>query len=136
MLRSETRTPGACWRRFMFGKRSVPPATSIAFGPSPARIVAASATVRGRRYSNHGSRSIALLVVAVAAFPGRQDERGRRIRNRGEALRTHALVLVLQGLQYFVRRDRDLVDPHTDGVVDRVGDRRHDGEQRPLPDFF
>jgi len=41
--------PGAIWRRFMFGKRSVPPASSIAFGPSPARMRAASPSERGAR---------------------------------------------------------------------------------------
>src|SRR5690349_24610026 len=94
--RRETRTCGAWWRRFMFGRRSVPPATSIARGPSPARIFAASATVRGARYSNHGSLSISLDLVAVAAFPRRQDEHGLRVRDAREALRPDALVLVVQ----------------------------------------
>ncbi len=53
---SETKTFGAIWRRFMFGSRSVPPAISIAFGPSPARTRVASASVFGARYSNQGSR--------------------------------------------------------------------------------
>ena len=48
-LRQLNGTFGAWWRRFMFGSRSVPPAIAIAAGPSPARIFAASATVRGAR---------------------------------------------------------------------------------------
>src|SRR3989475_12173167 len=73
MWRRETRTLGAIWRRFMFGSRSVPPAMSIASGPSPARMRAASAMERGARYSNHGSRIILLDLLAVAAFPGRRN---------------------------------------------------------------
>src|SRR5918992_1232363 len=56
----------------MFGSRSVPPAISMARGPSPARIFAASATERGARCSNHGSLSIALGLLAVALFPRQQ----------------------------------------------------------------
>ena len=44
---SDTSTCGVCCRRFMFGTRSVPPAISIAPGPSPASTCAASAIVRG-----------------------------------------------------------------------------------------
>src|SRR6185503_381605 len=102
----------------MFGSRSVPPAMSIACGPSPARIFAASASVRGARCSNHGSRSIALGLLAVAAFPGRQYEHGLRVRNRGEAFRPDALRLALQRLQDLVGRDRDFIDAHAERLVD------------------
>src|SRR5260221_4366143 len=70
----------------MLGSRSVPPAISIAAGPSPARIFAASATVRGARKSNHGSRIIALGLLAVAAFPGRRDINRLRVRDGRELL--------------------------------------------------
>ncbi len=68
----DTRTFGAIWRRFMFGSRSVPPAISIAFGPSPARMRAASATVCGARCSNQGRRIIFLKKKLF--FPERKGE--------------------------------------------------------------
>ena len=42
-------TLGACWRRFMFGYRSVPPATTIASGPCAASMLAASPSDFGAR---------------------------------------------------------------------------------------
>src|SRR6185503_18984958 len=132
----EPKTCGAWWRRFMFGSRSVPPAMSIARVPSPARIFAASATERGARCSNHGSLSIALGLLAVALFPRRQDEGGLGVRNGREAFGADPLVFLLQGSQHLVGRDRDLVDAHTDRVVDRVRDRRHHRQQWSLPDFL
>src|SRR5689334_12200537 len=132
----ETSTLGLWWRRFMFGTRSVPPAISIARGPSPARIFAASATERGARYSNHGSRSMALRLVAVAAFPGRQHERRLGIRHGGKAAWADAPVFLVQGAQHLVRRDRDFIDSHAKRVMDRVRQRRHHRQQRPLPDFL
>src|SRR5687767_15892843 len=98
----------------MLGNRSVPPAMSIARGPSPDRIFAASATERGARCSNHGSLSIALGFLAVAVFPGRQHERGLRVGDCGEALRPHTLISLLQSSQYLVGRDRNLVDAHAE----------------------
>src|SRR5262245_34546317 len=98
----------------MLGSRSVPPAMSIARGPSPARIFAASATERGARCSNHGSRSIALGLLAVAAFPGRQDELRLGVRHGRKTLGPDAPVFSLQRLQDLVGRDRNLVDPHPD----------------------
>src|SRR6185436_1095968 len=103
----------------MFGSRSVPPAISIARGPSPARIFAASAIERGARCSNHGSLSIALGLVAVAVFPRRQDEGRLRIRNHRERFGTDALRFAFQGSKNLVRRDRNLVDAYADGVEDR-----------------
>jgi hypothetical protein len=49
---SETRrkpmsVAGTCWRRFMLGSSSVPPATSIVSAGERARRSAASATVAG-----------------------------------------------------------------------------------------
>src|SRR4051812_13801398 len=131
--RSETRTCGAWWRRFMFGTRSVPPAISIARGPSPARIFAASATERGARCSNHGSRSIALGLLAVAVFPRRQHERGFGVRHRREGRGPASLVFLMKGPQHLVRGDRYLVDAHAHRVEDGVRHRRHHGEERSLP---
>src|SRR5262245_26872672 len=105
MFFKETRTAGDWCRRFMFGSRSVPPAMSIARGPSPARIFAASATLRGARCSNHGSLSIAPGFLAVAVFPRREDEGGLGIGNGRIALRPDPLVLVLERLQHLVGRD-------------------------------
>src|ERR1700741_2920976 len=98
----------------MLGSRSVPPAMSIARGPSPARIFAASATERGARCSNHGSLSIALGFLAVALFPRRQNKGGLGVRNGREALRPHTSVLLLQGSQHLVGRDWNFIDPHAD----------------------
>jgi hypothetical protein len=50
---------GVICRRFMFGQRSVPPATNAASGPSPSTIASASSTVLGRRYENGGRRIMA-----------------------------------------------------------------------------
>jgi hypothetical protein len=63
---SETSVAGVWWRRFMFGSKSVPPAMSIACGPSAARIFAASATVAGERKPNHGSRIMLRLPSSPA----------------------------------------------------------------------
>src|SRR5690349_13279258 len=116
MWRSETSTRGAIWRRFMFGSRSVPPAISAAFAPSPSRICAASPRLSGARYSNHGSRIIALHLLAIAAFPGRRHDDRRRIRHRREILRADARRLAgrleLQRAQHLVGRDWQLVDAH------------------------
>src|SRR3954451_20639591 len=106
----------------MFGRRSVPPAISAAFAPSPARICAASASVSGARYSNHGSRIIALRLLAIAAFPRRRHDDRRGIRHRREMLGTPARrlarLLELQRAHHLVRRDRQLVDAYADRVVD------------------
>src|SRR5205807_6985478 len=137
MWRRETRILGAIWRRFMFGSRSVPPAITMASGPSPARMRAASPRERGARYSNHGSRIMLLDLLAVAAFPGRRHDERLRVGHRREVLRADArrfaLSLQLQCLQNLVRRDRQLVDAHSDGVVNRVRHRGHDRQQRTLP---
>ena len=90
MWRRETRVLGAIWRRFMFGSRSVPPAMSIASGPSPARMRAASAMERGARYSNHGSRIILLDLLAVAAFPGRRHDERFRVGHRRKVFGTYS----------------------------------------------
>src|SRR6185369_2633549 len=128
----------------MFGSRSVPPATSIAAGPSPARICAASTTEVGARYSNHGSRStlasLFLALFAVAALGRRRDVNRLGIGNRREALRTDAGILAcgfqFQGPQNLVRRYRNLVDTHPDRIEYGVRESGHHRQQRPLADFL
>src|SRR5947208_9692015 len=120
MCRRETRIFCAIWRRFMFGSRSVPPAMSIASGPSPARMRAASPMERGARNSNHGSRIILLDLLAVAAFPGRRHDERLRIRDRRKVLRTYScffsFAFLLQRLENLVRGNGKLIDAHADGV--------------------
>src|SRR5436853_4630273 len=86
----DTRVFGAIWRRFILGSRSVPPAMSMACGPSPARILAASPMERGARYSNHGSRIMLLDLLAVAAFPGRRHDERFRVGDRREVVGTYS----------------------------------------------
>src|SRR5437016_9032753 len=140
MWRRETSILGAIWRRFMFGSRSVPPAMSMASGPSPARMRAASPTERGARYSNHGSRIILLDLLAVAAFPRRRHDERLRVGDRREVLgaypRFFTFAFLLQRLENLVRRNGEFVDTHADGVVDRIRHRRHDRQQRALPGFL
>src|SRR2546423_5018519 len=113
--------------RFNFGNRSVPPATNIARGPRSAAIFAASRAVFGRRYLNRGSRSIEVL--------GRWfDLDGRWIRDRWKARGAVApglsFLFASQRLDHFLRRHRDLVDPHPKRVVNRGAKRRRDLGQR------
>src|SRR5438270_8991407 len=138
--RTETSMRGAICRRFMLGRRSVPPAISAALAPSPARMRAASPSVRGARYSNHGSRIIALYLLAIAPFPGRRHDERCRVGHRGEMLRADApgfaRRLELERAPHLVGRDRQLVDAYADRVVDRVCDRRCHRQERPLPGFL
>src|SRR5690348_8375894 len=60
MAASEITVAGTCWRLFMFGKRSVPPATYMPAGPASTFHFRASASVAGARYLNVGSRSMRL----------------------------------------------------------------------------
>src|SRR5947208_8516628 len=124
MCRRETRTFGAIWRRFMFGSRSVPPAMSIASGPSPARMRAASPMERGARNSNHGSRIILLDLLAVAAFPGRRHDERFRVGDRREMVwansRFFSFPFLFQRPQNLVWSNGKLIDAHADGVVNRV----------------
>ena len=93
----------------MLGSKSVPPAISIASGPSPARMRAASATVFGARYSNQGSASCGahdqaseLPVRSVAAPGGRHDDRlgiRHRRKMRGAPLARFSLIFLFQCLQ-------------------------------------
>src|SRR5882672_9593684 len=134
MWRRETRIFGAIWRRFMFGSRSVPPAMSMASGPSPARIRAASPMERGARNSNHGSRIILLDLLAVAAFPGRRHDERFRVGDCRKVVGTYSwffsFSFLLQRLENLVRGNGKLVDAHADGVVNRVRHRWHDWQQR------
>src|SRR2546427_4675599 len=140
ICRRETRTLGAIWRRFILGSRSVPPAMSIASGPSPARMRAASAMERGARYSNHGSRIILLDLLAVAAFPWRRHDERFRVGDCRKVFGTYScfftFAFLLQRLENLVRHNGKLIDAHADGVVNRVRHRRHDRQQRALPGFL
>src|ERR1700680_4370366 len=104
------------WRRFSLGKRSVPPATNIARGPSSVAIRAASRAVFGRRYLNRGSRN------TIQLLRRRFDLYAWGIWDGGEAggpeTWRFALSLAAQGLQHFLGRDGDLVDPDAEGVED------------------
>src|ERR1051326_1989594 len=55
---------GIGWRRFIFGYRSVPPATNCPSGPASPIILTASAIVCGVRYSNFGNRIITILMLS------------------------------------------------------------------------
>ncbi len=41
-----------------------------------------------------------------------------------------------KGFHNFFRSDGNLINPHTDSVVDGVGDCGHDRQKRTLTDFF
>src|SRR5260370_7141153 len=41
-----------------------------------------------------------------------------------------------EGFHDFFRSDGDFIDPHTDSVVDGVGNRRHDRQKRALTNFL
>src|SRR5437867_4158831 len=146
MPRSPTTTFGSNCRRFMFGYRSVPPATSIASRPCSAIAVAASASVRGARYVKDGSLIIASRLERPDADRVRRlterrlDDQRVLEREEWQALRAHPRRLApspqLERLEDLVRRDRHLIDPDPERVVDRVGDGRDDGKQRPMSDFL
>src|SRR5437867_5177611 len=146
MPRSPTTTFGSNCRRFMFGYRSVPPATSIASRPCSAIALAASASVRGARYVKDGS------LIIGSRLEGPNSDRVRRLTERGldderllereqwQALRADprrlSPSLQLERLEDLVRGDGHLVDADPERVMDRVGDRRDDGKQRSLPDLL
>ena len=77
---------------------------------------------------------------AIPAFPGRRHFQRGGPGHSGETRWTDSRRfpggLCVERAQHLLGRDRHLVDPDTDGVVDRIGDRRHDRQQRALPDFF
>src|SRR5665213_2047798 len=105
------------WRRFSFGKRSVPPATNMARGPSSAAMCAASRAVLGRRYLNRGSRSTIQLLWWRLDFDAGRVRDGwevRRTEPRGFAFR-----LASQRLDDLFGRHRHLVDPDAKRVEDR-----------------
>ena len=157
MRASATRVFGVCWRRFMFGRRSVPPARSIASGPSP-EDGATSATRAGRgsgtaagASSAHlgGDRGAGLLVplarrlvarAAVAALPGRRDLERLRPGHLGEARRAGRPTAPRASSSSAFRIFSGVIGISStrtpDRVEDGVGQRRHDRQQRPLPDLL
>src|ERR1044071_4354295 len=66
---------GVCCRRFIFGYRSVPPATNWPTGPASAMIFTAFATVRGTRYSNLGKRIIRFTRFAYELLRSQLERR-------------------------------------------------------------
>src|SRR5205809_6253153 len=60
---SEMTVFGSWCRRFMFGYRSVPPATNMPSGPASAFIANASLSVFGCKYLKEGSRSISAAAL-------------------------------------------------------------------------
>src|SRR5438477_4726925 len=135
---------GVNWRRFMFGYRSVPPATSITVIPgvpdlaascSAARCSrsrsAASSTVAGMCSWKRGSLSILLLLAGVGRR-GQPSQRGLRVAAAIQAGRPDAVLLLRQRVEDLLRRDRRLVEPHADAVEHRVADRREHRVARRL----
>src|SRR5258708_21173378 len=121
-------------RRLRFGKRSVPPATNIARGPRSAAMRAASRAVLGRRYLNRGSRS------TVQVLGRRFDLDGRRIGDGWESSRAKArrfaFCFAPQRLDNLLGRDRDLVDPNSERVMNRRANCRGNWQERTLSPFF
>src|SRR5260370_15608747 len=78
--------------------------------------------------------------VAVAAFPGRRNTQSLRpvdVRKMGwSKTRVASRFLFGEGFHAFFRCDGDFIDSHTDSVVDAIGNRRHDRQQRALIDFL
>src|SRR3954463_5058976 len=104
---------GVCWRRFMLGHRSVPPATSEAWAPCSARSAAASATVRGAKYWNRGKGIMIALLAALAsgllASFARRRQRldGRRHRGAAHAIALARLFVHRRAVAAFPRRRHD-----------------------------
>ena len=132
-------------------------------GPRPPSSRPPPPTVRGRavskaRKAKHGVRpspgarrtgaraphppapSRRVARPAVPSLGRRRDPHRLGIRDAGKLRRAEArglaLRLRLQRRADLLGRDRDLVDPHADGVVDGVGDRGRNRQQRPLPDLL
>src|SRR6267154_2593694 len=138
---SEITVLGSWCRRFMFGYRSVPPATNIPSGPASLFIRSASVSVRGCRYRNVGSLSMhALHGFAVTAFPGCGHASRLWPRNLGKRRRSVASffspLLFPDGLENLLGSDGHLVYPDANGVVDRIGDRRHHRQERSLANLL
>jgi hypothetical protein len=66
---------GTCCRLFMFGSRSVPPASGMALALSPSRMRVASSSVCGARNSKSGSR---IMAPVPAPSPGEVFACGER----------------------------------------------------------
>src|SRR5512138_326567 len=156
---------GVCWRRFMFGYRSVPPATNCPTGPASAMIFTASATVCGTWYSNLGSRIIKASLnwwlklsyahtskgnsrmncymrhlFAITTFRRSQHPQRFRPLNRrhgdGSKSTLTASCLVFQGLEHFLRCNWHFINSHAYRIVNGVRDSRWHWQQRTLTDFF
>src|SRR5712671_5435182 len=77
---------------------------------------------------------------SVSTLFGGWHASGLRPRNLRETFRPHPslfpLTLFPQRFEYFLRRNRHLVDSDPDGVVDSIRDRGHHRQQWSLADFL
>ena len=141
---------GVCCRRFMLGSKSVPPPiTRVTWRVRQplCRLAHGARRAVGERRQAHHGRTPAVASTPASALrwtssPARWRRARRRLPRVGSpsAFRArarfpemrpdrHARVsprLLLERLQDLLRGHRHLVDPDADGVVDRVGQRRHD----------
>src|SRR5438552_16179328 len=95
-------------------------------GPASAFIFNASSSRVGWRYRKDGNLSMHVSDgLAVSSLPGGRYPHRLRPRDFREGIgtisRELAFLLPLQSFEHFLRRDRHLVDPHSDRIVDRVG---------------
>src|SRR5260370_75359 len=78
--------------------------------------------------------------VAVAPFPRRRNTKGFRPIDMRKMARSKTRVtsrfLFGRRLHDFFRSDGDFITPHSDSIVDSIGDRRHDREKRTLTHFL
>src|SRR5882672_9881415 len=120
--------------RLSFGKRSVPPATNIAVGPRSADMRAASRAVFGRRYLNRGRRSTVQFLARWFHLDRRRVGDGRE--SRRSETRRFAFCFSTQGHDDLLRRNRNLIDPHAQCVVDRAAHCWRDRQQWSLSGFL
>src|SRR6266571_8776792 len=78
--------------------------------------------------------------VSISSLPRRRDAQGfwpvdMRKMARSKSWFTSSL-LFSQRLHDFFRRYGNFIDPHSDGIVDRVSHRWHDWQKGPLPNFL
>ena len=151
-------TRGVCCRRFMFGQQVGAAGDEHRLGRRARRASrAASASVarravrearqphhrlhrRARRRRRRPSRSLARGFVAgacrrrlpTAAAPAAARARRSSGNAPGRSAPACPCAFACERLQDLLGRDRHLVDAHADRVEDRVGDRRHDRQQRSL----
>ena len=100
------------------------------FGSSARRAARRAARRRPRTPIALARRSSIALPSPPSHGGGTTSGFGHAI--AGKRVGPKRLLRLAERLQDLLRRDRHLVDAHADRVVDRVGDRRHHRQQRPL----